>query len=221
MDSSTQTQVRRLRPFVWAMLVALAGAFTWVAVYAATPEALAHDVATLEWIHRTMESALLDTLVPVVTNFGGPLGVALIAALVVAACVLTRHNRAAWFIAISVLGAGALNQLLKFEFARVRPDLWQRLVVEHGFSFPSGHAMGTSAFTLAVVIVLWNTRWRIWAVVAGVLYALVIGFTRLYLGVHYPTDILGGWTAGLFWVLLVWVLLPGRRLPAHLHDRAE
>ena len=104
---------------------------------------------------------------------------------------------------MGVGGAALLNMVLKLIFERPRPDLWEQLIIETSFSFPSGHAMASSALAFSVIAIAWNTRFRWYAVGVGVLFMLVIGFSRLYLGVHYPTDVLAGWFVSGAWVLLV------------------
>jgi undecaprenyl-diphosphatase len=120
---------------------------------------------------------------------------------------LLRRRRAAVVLAVGVGGAALINTLLKLAFHRVRPELWTPLVVERSFSFPSGHAMVSSALACSVTYILWHTRWRWLAVGLGLAVVVAIGLSRLYLGVHYPTDVLAGWTVGFFWVVIVRAVL--------------
>lgn len=115
---------------------------------------------------------------------------------------LWRRCRAdAVFVLLGVGGALALNQGIKLFFARVRPDLWQSLAPLGTYSFPSGHAMLSMALTVTLIILLWPTRWRRAALLMGIPLVLLIGLSRLYLGVHYPSDVLAGWMASLAWVI--------------------
>lgn len=104
---------------------------------------------------------------------------------------------------VCLAGGGILNQVLKRIFERVRPDIFP-VIAESGYSFPSGHAMGAICFygILAYFAGLGlkncTMRWLLMAA-AGV-YILLIGLSRVYLGVHYPTDILAGYTAGSTWL---------------------
>ena len=104
-----------------------------------------------------------------------------------------------WILAVG--GAGVLNIVAKAFFGRVRPDLWLSLAPETNFSFPSGHAMGSMALVAALVVLTWSTRWRWIVLVVGGLFAFFVGLSRIYLGVHFPSDILAGWAASLSWVL--------------------
>jgi membrane-associated phospholipid phosphatase len=104
----------------------------------------------------------------------------------------------------TVVGAAVLNLALKYLFLRPRPDLVQAYAHDTGYSFPSGHAMISMAFygTIAYLLFVALRNWRLRALVClGLAIVLVlIGFSRLYLGVHYLTDILGGWAAGGLWL---------------------
>jgi undecaprenyl-diphosphatase len=122
------------------------------------------------------------------------------------AAVLYRMQR--WqslaFVALSVSGALVINTALKLVFIRQRPELWELLTHESTYSFPSGHAAMSSALALTIIVLVWNSRWRGPVVGIGALYVLAIGFSRLYLGVHYPTDVLAGWIVSAIWVFIAY-----------------
>ena len=138
-----------------------------------------------------------------ITQLGGVLVLGLATVLAVGYFWYKRRKYAALMVLASMVGAGILNVLLKALFARERPDLWTQLVTETSFSFPSGHAMGSSAFALALIIILWQTKWRILVLILGSLYVLLIGLSRMYLGVHFPTDVVAGWLVSAGWVAIV------------------
>lgn len=103
---------------------------------------------------------------------------------------------AAWgFVGILTL---VLQVILKACVARPRPALWHTLIHEPGYSFPSGHAIGAATFfpLLGWTLSRPGSSLRKFLVIMGVAAALVIGFSRLYLGVHWPTDVLSAWTIG-------------------------
>src|SRR3546814_8426441 len=90
-------------------------------------------------------------------------------------------------------GSGLLTVVAKQAFARDRPSLWESIAPEHNFSFPSGHAMGSMTLAAVLVLLAWPTRWR-WPVVAAMaVFVPMVGLSRVYLGVHFPSDILAGW----------------------------
>lgn len=145
----------------------------------------------------------VDSVMVFITQLGGVLVLGLATVLAVGYFWYKRRKYAALMVLASMVGAGILNVLLKALFARERPDLWTQLVTETSFSFPSGHAMGSSAFALALIIILWQTKWRILVLILGSLYVLLIGLSRMYLGVHFPTDVVAGWLVSAGWVAIV------------------
>lgn len=114
---------------------------------------------------------------------------------------LWRHRRQdALFWSTAIGGAALLNLIAKSAFGRIRPDLWLSISPETSFSFPSGHAMGSMALVTALIVLVWSTRWRYFTIIVGGLFVFLVGLSRSYLGVHYPSDILAGWTASAAWV---------------------
>lgn len=104
-----------------------------------------------------------------------------------------RREALAWLVV--GLTTLVLHLSLKPIFGRPRPDLWPRLVGDSDFSFPSGHALVSAAFYPLLAWVTLRLR-RVAFVLVGVGLPLFVGFGRLYLGVHWPTDVLAGWTLG-------------------------
>lgn len=164
------------------------------------------DRRTLLAIHDHLASPFLDDVMQVLTRGGGTRFVYMAVVLLALIAVLRRRTPDAIVIVVAVITAKALNLGLKFAFDRERPDLWDHLVRESTPSFPSGHSAGAAAVACAAVLIARDTRWRIPVLVGGIIYTALIGFTRLYLGVHYPTDVLVGWCVGAGWVALMWRL---------------
>jgi undecaprenyl-diphosphatase len=124
---------------------------------------------------------------------------------VVAATLLVRKERASAIFIVVTAGAGALLNLgLKAFFARMRPDLASALVVMRSYSFPSGHAMSSFITFGALAYLALRRPWPWAAKSAGLAIALTIvvlvGLSRVYLGVHWASDIAGGWSAGAVWL---------------------
>jgi undecaprenyl-diphosphatase len=134
----------------------------------------------------------------------------LFALLILGYLCLRRQYGAAAFIAAAVAGGEALNTLLKEMFVRGRPDFTSHLVEVKTSSFPSGHAMAASIFYLTMGALLTQTagrrREKIYLMAAAVLLTLLTGLSRVYLGVHYPSDVLAGWTAGTAWAVTCWLV---------------
>jgi undecaprenyl-diphosphatase len=123
---------------------------------------------------------------------------------------LGRGRAGAVLLAVILIGR-AVTELQKYWVARARPDLEAHLVVVKTSSFPSGHAAGSMMFYLALALMLTaHSRLRFAAAAAAVLVSLLVGISRVMLGVHWPSDVIGGWSFGLLWVLLT--LRPAERL---------
>lgn len=134
-------------------------------------------------------------------------GVIPIDILVVLVLLWIRRWREASFAAAAFVGSALLNLATKQVFQRNRPALWESLAPETTFSFPSGHAMGAMTLAMTAILLSWHTRWRWLVLVLAVMFVLQVGASRIYLGVHYPSDILGGWLAGMAWVVGVYFVL--------------
>lgn len=121
---------------------------------------------------------------------------------------LARDRRSMWLILVSVAGGQALSSLTKHGFDRPRPDLVPHGMVTYTTSFPSGHSMmaAVTYLTLAALLARVQPTRALGAYVLSLAIALVlaIGISRVYLGVHWPTDVLAGWTAGAAWALACW-----------------
>lgn len=113
------------------------------------------------------------------------------------------------FIAITMLGR-AVSEAQKYWIARPRPDLETHLVIVKTSSFPSGHANSSMIFFLTLALVATaGTKWQRTAVIAAIVLSLLAGASRVMLGVHWPSDVVGGWAFGMLWVLLT-LRLAGR-----------
>jgi undecaprenyl-diphosphatase len=113
-----------------------------------------------------------------------------------------QHRLAIVLLLIVLVGRG-LTEAQKYWIARARPDLEPHLVVVQTSSFPSGHATSSMIFYLTLALALTaGTRWHRVAAGAAILLSLLIGASRVMLGVHWPSDVIGGWTFGLLWIFL-------------------
>ena len=140
----------------------------------------------------------------------GSLGVLLlITSLTVLYLVLRGNQRAAVFVIVAIVGAWSLSSLLKMGFGRPRPDLVPHITRVSSASFPSGHAMTAAAtyMTLGALLARLERRFRVKLFLVGsaMLITLIVGISRVYLGVHWPTDVLAGWAAGAAWASLCWL----------------
>ncbi len=154
------------------------------------------EAPALTWIHAHATPALAQLSVSLNT-VGGPVVMGGVFVLIVLGLWFTARRPQAIFAATGLGGAVGVALVMKVVFHRARPELWPRLISESGASFPSGHATTAAALATCLTLLLWRTPWRWPVLILGVLYALLMGYGRLVLGVHYPTDVLAGWLTGL------------------------
>jgi len=161
------------------------------------------DLPLLWQIHQ-FANPVFDRAAIVMSYLGGmPVAsVMLLAMLVYAHQVRSKHIL---FMLISMVGVANLSWLLKALVNRPRPMLWPRLVQDYGASFPSGHSVYAAAFACVFIILFWRTRWRIVVAVFALAWMLLMGLSRVYLGVHFPSDVIGGWVLGWAWVFFVYL----------------
>lgn len=169
-------------------------------------ETIMFDESVLLYINAR-STPLLDSLIPLVTELGGVVMVALVTIAAVALLLNKRRFKDAIIMASSIAGAAALIVILKSIFARDRPSLWEQLVMESSYSFPSGHSIASSALALTTVYLLRNSKYKNVALLLAIPYMVLIGFTRMYLGVHYPTDVIAGWLVSGIWLGIVIVIV--------------
>lgn len=172
-------------------------------------ELLAFDTPLLNWAHA-LHAPRLDWFFLLVSALGYGWGVVPVDAALIAVLAWLRRRREGLFAGIAIIGSALLNLGTKRLFSRERPALWESIAPEPTWSFPSGHAMGSMTLVLVAVLMAWPTRWR-WLVLAvGIPFALLVGFSRVYLGVHFPSDILAGWAAASAWVVAIFLLVFSR-----------
>lgn len=176
--------------------------FAKLAVEVREKEPIGLDSTILLWLNQFSNTAL-DKLALVITQAGGTWFIATITIISAAYILYLGHKKDALQLIIGVGGVALINVLLKVIFQRQRPSLWLPLMTEHTYSFPSGHAMASSAIGFSLAVIFWRTRYRWLVVTAAGTYIIAVGLSRLYLGVHYPTDVVAGWCVSLVWVLLV------------------
>lgn len=145
------------------------------------------------------------------TSLGSIIVLVIITLAVTGYLFLARKYAAAWLMLMAVFGGVALSDLLKFALARPRPDLVSPAARVFTTSFPSGHATlsAITYLTIAALLAQSQSSARIgrYFVVLAALLTILIGASRIYLGVHYPTDVLGGWCIGAAWALGCWVVM--------------
>jgi undecaprenyl-diphosphatase len=196
------------------LLLALAAAivalvlFAWLAGEVFAGGTAAFDAMVRRLVHQEA-SPSLTRIMRFFTELGEVRSLVVLGAGVLAALLASGMPRAAWLFGITMAGAGALNATLKLAFRRTRPEAFFGTALPDSYSFPSGHALLSVCFFGFIAAVLTSrlrnraAQFAVWA--ATCVTVLLIGFSRIYLGVHYPTDVVAGYAAAVFWVgAVVW-----------------
>ena len=205
----------RARPLVWGLTIVCALGFVAVAWLVSTGATQGLDQELLLAFREPADAndalgpAWFEEMLAEITALGGYTILVILSGTVLALLLLTGERQAALFLALSLIGGSLVSSGLKALFSRPRPDLVDHLDQTFTSSFPSAHAMvSTLAYmTLAVVGIrfLARHRTRTFLLVMAVLLALAIGASRVYLGVHWPSDVLAGWLAGAAWAGITWL----------------
>jgi membrane-associated phospholipid phosphatase len=208
---------------IWAGVCALAAALALLTgmVAAGWAPLVGADVRTILAAHTAVygRTGAVMALVAV-TDLGSPVTVTVLTAVVSVVLLLRGHSRdAAYLVIVRVVALGG-ETALKHILARPRPDLVPWLTTAEGFSFPSGHTTGTTALCVSLLVVVvpcLQRRGRAVAVVVAVVVSVAVAMSRVLLGVHYPSDVVGGLLAGALAAVLIAVVLPANL--GELHRR--
>ncbi len=176
-------------------------------------EAFAFDTTFLLWLHQFANPSL-DNLMLFITNLGNPTTVTIIAGVTFLLLWWRRYREEAKIFVLVCLGGVILNTGLKLFFSKPRPELWHRLITEKSFSFPSGHALGSMVLYGFIAYELATHYPQFAKVIYSLTIILIaaIGLSRLYLGVHWPTDIIAGYGVGFLWLMICIMMLKLQRL---------
>ena len=221
----SRTARLRYRDYVPVALLLLGGVFAAIfvgdefldlaeLVHENSPVLREFDARAHEWA-RTERTAGATLFFTVMTYVGTPVALGIIVTIVVAVLVARGRFRWAAYLALTSALGSLLVVQLKLYYARARPDLAEALRNAHGYSFPSGHAMGSTIVCLAFAYLALRMK-RPWkqraAAIAGLLTVIcAISFSRVYLGVHWISDIGAGVAAGTVWVAVTTVAYEASR----------
>jgi len=189
-----------------ALAITAVAAFLWLATAVSRGETEQFDLAVRDAIHARA-SATLTSVMEAATQLGNvwilvPWGI-----VVAFGLLKTRRRTACALFALSVVGATLVDEGMKLVFHRPRPEAFFGYPEPSTYSFPSGHSFVSYCFYLSLAEILIEPEWTLsrklamWTAAAALV--LLVGFSRVYLGVHYPTDVIGGYTAAVAWTAMV------------------
>jgi membrane-associated phospholipid phosphatase len=191
--------------FVALALVAVPFAILVVLVRAKSDPVLHldHDVAASLNSYDVRHPAFTEAM-KVVSRIGSPMGWWIVLVPVFGWLLYRRLPRLAAFLAVTALGSSLLNSLIKATVDRARPHLTESVATAHGTSFPSGHTQSATVGCGILVLIFLpvvRPRRRKWLFLAAAIIVAIIGFSRIALGVHYVSDVVGGIIIGVAWLL--------------------
>jgi undecaprenyl-diphosphatase len=151
------------------------------------------------WLYEVMRD---------ITSLGGATIVFLITSIAIGYFIMRKEYASVFLVLAAVIGGTILDLELKLLFGRVRPMVVPQLVIVKTFSFPSGHSLMSTVVYLSLAALIAGIHQRkkdkIYILVVALFLTFIIGISRVYLGVHYPTDVLAGWSLGLAWAAICW-----------------
>jgi undecaprenyl-diphosphatase len=202
---------RRRPVLITALLLALASALVFgvLGEEIQDQEPIPVDTGANQFLHG-FSSPALDALMRFASFVGSAWFVIPVLVIVVILLLRRRRLAEAIFLPVVYAGSGALNFLLKLLFHRDRPTFSWSPGVVNDYSFPSGHAMNSLVFYLGLALVTWmvfGRRVGTAVLSAGLVIVVFVGISRVYLGLHYVSDVIGGYAAGLIWLVVATVAL--------------
>ncbi len=180
--------------------------FAWLAQQAARGVPPEFDLAGREAVHAFAQP-WLTWVMQGASLVGGGWGLWPGGLLIVGLLARAARGRDAALFAVAVVGANLLSEAMKLFFHRARPAPWFGYPLPSTYGFPSGHALVSFCFFLCLAEILIRAEWPLAGKVAmwsaALAFTLTVGLSRVYLGVHYPTDVLAGYAAGIVWTTLI------------------
>jgi undecaprenyl-diphosphatase len=175
--------------------------FAWIATEMREGDTKHFDAAVRSWLHSFASPTLTKAMFAF--SFMGDRGMVVFMSMALALFVYQRWWRGLLWLSITMVGALVLNTTLKLAFARTRPEPFFG-TLPHSYSFPSGHSLFSFCFygvLAGLIMARIRSRWlRVLTWSAAAIMVLLIGISRIYLGVHYPSDVIAGYLAGAIWV---------------------
>lgn len=176
--------------------------FSFIAINVYNGNVIVSDGVIYDFINKHVISEGMTPIVKIITNIGDTICIVTIA---IISLFIFKDKKINISIVINLITVTILNNILKFIFMRPRPDL-DALVTETSYSFPSGHSMISMGFYGYMIYLIYNfvpnkgLKWFLISLLSIIIF--IIGFSRIYLGVHYASDVIGGFTFGIAYLII-------------------
>ena len=190
------------------MLLAVAALFFfgWLSSEMLEGDTRRFDEAMRGFVHGFAFPALTSVMQSA-SFLGSTLFLVIFGVVIVIALYLRRHRRGAILFTITTIGSSVLLTTLKFAFKRVRPEPFFDTILPVSYSFPSGHSLASFCFYGALAVILTTRIKSVWLKIivwiSAITMILLVGISRIYLGVHHPSDVVAGYAVGLIWVITI------------------
>ena len=190
------------------MLAAIAALFFfgWLAEEMLDGDTRRFDESVRQFVHD-FATPVLTIIMQTASFLGSTLFLTIFGVIIVIALYLRKHRRGAMLFTITTVGASILLITLKLAFRRVRPEPFFDTILPASYSFPSGHSLAAFCFYGALAEILSERTDKLWQQtlvwISAVTMISLIGISRIYLGVHHPSDVVAGYAVGLIWVITI------------------
>lgn len=179
------------------------------------------DLPILLAVHSIAQPQL-DVLAVILTKFGSFWTALPILSAIAIMLWYRKKWRSLTYLLTTALGSLIINRTTKEIMHRVRPQLWESRAPEFDYAFPSGHAMTSMTLVMILLILAKGRPWRWLVGIFACLYVLAVAWTRLYLGVHFPSDILAGWMVAIAWAIGVSIIIkPNLTIASPVNSQAK
>jgi undecaprenyl-diphosphatase len=168
------------------------------------------DLRIMEWVGRHPGPQWMQEMGRDVTALGGVIVLSLVSVAVIGFLMLKRMWHAVWLLIAAICGGGILSGIIKGFVDRPRPEIFAHRSYVTSASFPSGHSMLSAVLYLTLGSLLArftkDLRLRLYFLFVACFLTFIIGCSRIYMGVHWPTDVMAGWAAGTVWAMVCWTI---------------
>lgn len=191
-------------PYIFIFIGCLGLTISSIGIYIPFIQQL--DISAVIWMseHRT---TLFDDVATTLSYIGGLPVMLLFCGIWCVQQFKTQQKKSSLFIFLGLIGGSILGWTLKYLFNRPRPDSIYQMVETYGASFPSAHSLYAAVLSCLFIFMCYKNKQKRWITFFACVWFVGMGFSRVYLGAHFPTDVLAGWSIAFIWIALLWIQL--------------